>query len=306
MLALHITENTFGAACCGGGFSTPSLIMGDSRSQFTQTLSQNQTVIDRVDAKGIWHPSKIDSKLSTYRLDYAYAFELSQIGVSIPIVQKERGAYSSSGIADSQISWGYEFLPDWDYHPWRPKGVGFLQLIIPSGNFNDSSDMGGAENLGQGHWGIGAGTVFIKNISKWDFSANLDAHHFMPRSTRSNDFTGTIQPGYGGHLGAGLGWNKKDFRLGSSVEWTMEQAMTLKAEPNHFSSPGAEENYTTVFINFSYTPSNKSKNIYQEENNLFSNISYSLSWADQTLLGHPTNTSLGRTLSFSLQKRWLR
>jgi hypothetical protein len=280
--------------------------MGDSQSQLTQTFSYNQTIIDRVDSEGIWYPSKTSSVLATYRIDYAYAFEQSQVGISIPIVQKQRATYYNSGIADTQLSLGYEFLPDWDYSWWRPKGVGFMQLILPTGKYNDSSEMGGADNLGQGFWGFALGTVFTKSISKWDLSTNVDVHHFLPRSTSTPYYSGEIQPGYGGHLGAGVGWNKKDFRIGSSVEWTKEQAMQLKANPSEFSSDGAEENYATLFVSASYTPSNKSSNKLTEDNNPFSNLSYSLSVADQTLLGNPSNTSLGRTLSFSLQKRWLR
>lgn len=287
----HI-ESAWSAACCGGGFSTPALIVGDQQAQLSQSLSRNETIIDRVDTKGVWHPSKSIATLETYRLDAAWAFDLTQIGLSIPVLNKQRGSYRYSGLGDLQASFGYEYLPDWDYHPWRPKGVGFLQLIIPTGHFSDDTTLAGADNLGQGHWGLGVGTIFTRNISKWDIFTNIDLHHFLPRSTSTTNYTGEIQPSWGGHLGLGFGWNKKDFRIGSAIEWSYEDAMKLQASDSSYNSSGSVEKFATVLLSLAYIPNDE--------------WSYSCSWADQTLIGDPLNTSLGRTLSISLQKRWLR
>ncbi|MFN8845446.1 MAG: hypothetical protein ACK5V3_00475 [Bdellovibrionales bacterium] len=280
-----------GAACCGGGFAIPSIITGDDKAQLTTSLSFTEVVVDNVDSQGIWRNWDEHQNVQVLRIEGGHIFDdLWQVGFSLPVIQRVRQSETHSGLGDISINVGYEYLSDWNYNPYRPKGIAFVQLIFPTGRPRAESEVGGLDSRGNGFWALGAGTVLTKSIGRWDAFTSIDFHRSFEKRIRSSSFTGTLKPGLGGNLGLGLGYNMNGFRLGSSITWTQEDPILMSS--NLQTDRVSIERFATTVVSLSHMTT--------------SQWSGTLSYTDQTLFGDPQNTSLGRGILFQFQKRWAR
>lgn len=229
---------------------------------------------------GIWKKRDFYESSETFRLEGARVFhDRWQAGASLPVVRRSRAEEASSGLGDIAGTVGYEYLPDWDYHPWRPRGLGYVQVVAPTGRaIQDSDTQYQLDSRGRGFWSLGLGTLLTKVFGTWDVFTNFEGHRSFARAGR--------EPGWGANLAAGAGYNLADARLGSSLTWTHEDG--VDTEDSH----GAAERFATFAVSASY--------LYSEE------WAATLVYADQTLFGDPSNTRLGQAVSLMLQRRWSR
>lgn len=286
------------AACCGGGVSAPGLIVGDDEAQVSSSFSQSRTEID-VFADGVWQRRAGRDETTTFKFEGAQIFpppyDRFQVGFSLPIVKRMQDEVSNSGIGDISLMSGYEFLPDWDYHPWRPKGLVFLSLQMPTGkSVYDEEGNSKAGAWGRGFWSIGLGTVLLKSWTRWDLSMQFEAHQSLERRVNNSLFRGQVKPGPGGSGGGGLGYNIGKARLGASLTWSYDQPIptTGEGEFASMSSSGAPQKLANFVLSYAYLLENSG--------------TISFSYSDQTLFGTPSNSTLSRAVSISFQKRWLR
>lgn len=274
------------SACCGGTAAAPSIISGDNKAQVSMSYSRSEIAAD-VNAEGYWRKRDSRETSEQYRIEAAHLItDRTQMGLTIPVIQRERNGDSESGLGDTSLQYGYEYLTDWDYHPYRPKGIGYIQLVLPTGkSIYESNNQYGLDARGRGFWALGLGTLLTKAIGKWDVSFSLDVHRVFSKTVATEQFEGTVTPGWGWQVGPALGYNWKLWRLGGALSWTHEDGL-------NFSSGGhtPAQRMTTGSLNLSY---------------LFAEVwSASLSYADQTLFGSPSNTTLARSMSLQLSKRW--
>ena len=269
----------------------PSIITGDDKAQITTSYSYSN-LDTRVLTSGVWKKQKDLDTTQTLRLEGAHIFnDRYQAGLSIPVLTKNQEGLAggeASGLGDAQALVGYEYLPDWDYNPWRPKGIGFLTLIAPTGSSQYDSDTL-YTNRGRGFWSLGAGTILTKNWVQWDVLGTVEIHKRFAKTVNNENFQGEVTPGWGHSIAIGGGYNFQNLRLGTSLSWNNEDAITDGGK-NIYTFD--KERYATLAILASYT--------FQQ------NWAGTLSYADQTLLGDPTNTTLSKTVSLMLQKRWAR
>lgn len=285
------SAKVFAAACCGGGFSTPALITGDDKALITTTYSNSRIDTD-VRSSGIWQKRTGDDISQIYKIEGARIYnDLYQFGFSIPVQTRKRSGSlgeTSTGLSDVALQVGYEFLPDWDYNPWRPKGVGFLTLTLPTGkSVYESDDALGLDSRGRGFWALGIGAAFVKSWGHWDANSSVEVHRSLEKSVRTSQLNGKVKPGTGGSIALGSGYNIKNFRIGSAIVWNYEDPIQVEN-----SSEASPQRYATGSLLASYL--------------LPDNWAGTFSYADQTILGDPTNTSLSKTFSVSIQKRWAR
>jgi hypothetical protein len=271
------SSSAFASACCGGGFAIPSIIAGDDQAQMTASYSNASADTD-VYASGIWQKRSLPQTVQTIRLDSAYVFaDRFQTGVSLPFIQQSQSANSSGyGLGDILSDVAYEILPDWDYNLWRPKEILFLTLTLPTGQ-------------GRSFWALGFGTVLTKTIRKWDANISIEAHKSFSKSVSENQIQGKANPGFGGSLTPGLGYNWMNFRLGGSISWLYEDPIKTEGQ---ISSEGSLQRVATAAVSASVM--------------LDKDWATSLTYSDQSLFGEPLNTSLNKTVLLSLQKRWER
>lgn len=285
-----LANEILAAACCGGGLSVPSVIAGDHKAQFSIGYSYTDVVVDNVDTRGLWRKWEASQTVESFRLETAHLIsDRWQWGGSLPLIRRRQLDESYEGVGDVSLSLGYEYLPDWDYNPLRPKGLSFIQLTLPTGKARAESELGGLDSRGNGFWALGVGSLLSKNWGRWDVFTQFEVHHSFKKSVDHSQINGELDPGFGGSWGLGGGYNRRDFRVGTSITWMYEDPIDLEGESGY---KGSAERYATGTLSLSY--------LYSPE------WMASMSYSDQTWFGDPINTSLGRSLGFVLQKRWAR
>lgn len=279
---------SWGAACCGGGVIFPALISGDQRTQITASVGQSAVVVENVDAEGYWTRSDTTSALRTFRVDAATLLsDRIQAGVSIPVLQRENRLGSYAGLGDVNASLGYEYLPDWDYHPIRPKGIGYLQVTLPTGLSRYESALGGGDSRGQGFFAVGVGTLFTKTFSDWDAFVSGSVQQSFGHRVATPSIAGFLRPSQGVSTGFGLGYNFSSIRIGGGIQWIWEGAVKLGDR-----EIGAAERFATGSLQASYLASDQ--------------WAWTALYSDQTWFGSPQNTSLARGVVLQVQRRWMR
>jgi hypothetical protein len=278
------------SACCGGNFSGPALITGDDQALISQTYSYGRIQTD-VEASGLWRKLDTPESLETWSLQASHVFwDRWQAGLGVPIIKRSRDGESSSGIGDTAATLGYEYLPDWEYHPIRPKGVGYLQLVAPTGrSVQETESPLQLEARGHGFWALGIGTSLTKNFTRWDLFSTLAVHRSFEKNYANSQSSGQLMPGWGESIGVGAGYHLGNYRLGSSILWNYEDAVEVRG-----SAPmsGAPQRFVTAAASLSYA--------FEHE------WSLTAQYSDQSLLGSPSNTTLSQNFSLQIQKRWLR
>ncbi|MCB0370108.1 MAG: hypothetical protein KDD45_11960 [Bdellovibrionales bacterium] len=293
LILFFITPKSYGAACCGGGFSVPSIISGDDQYQLATSYAYSKIDAD-VNNSGVWEKRSYDDHSKILKIDMASVYkDRFQFSLSIPIQQRNISGPQggqSTGLGDIGLLSGYEYLPDWDYSPWRPKGIGFITLSLPTGkSLYDDNNFNGLNSRGRGYWSIGIGSLFTKTFRKWDAFFNMELHNSLSKNVANSQFQGTVKPGIGYSFNFGIGYNWKKFRLGHSILWQYEDPISFSGSIN---SNGAEQQVATGTIAIAYLVTD--------------NLSSSLSYSDQSWYGQPTNTGLNKSWLIALQKRWPR
>ncbi len=293
ILLILLLDKSYGASCCGAGFTIPSIITSDDKAQLAGIYTYSKVHAD-VLPNGTWRERKQDDHTQIFKLEGAHIIEDRwQAGLSIPFQKRERSgamADSSTGFGDITAQLGYEYLPDWNYHPYRPKGIGYLSMITPTGrSINESKDGTGIDSRGRGFWGLGLGTILTKNWRHWDANANIEAHQSFPKVVHNARVNGSLHPGRGGSLALGSGYNWKSFRLGGLINWIYEDPINVKGTP---ASSGNLQRYSNGTMVLSYL--------------LEKNATVSLSYTDQTIFGSPSNTVLSKSITMFFQQRWER
>lgn len=278
------------ASCCGGGFATPSLILGDDRATLSTDFSY-ANVATEVSSNGIWEDRSSPESLETLRLQGAQIFDdRFQVGASVPLVTRSRAGSSAMGFGDISVNFGYETLPEWEYSPWRPRGVSYITLTAPTGrSVQESTEALQLDARGRGFWAIGLGTTLTKAIGKYDFNAAIEGHRSFAREVKTSMLEGEIKPGYGAVVSLGAGYNIRDTRIGASIAINFEDAI---ATAGTITSPGSPSRVTTAGLAISQ---------------MIGEVwTLSMSYSDQTLFGSPSNTTLARSLSLTAQHRFSR
>lgn len=300
-IAFFIPAQAWSAACCGGSSALPSLITGDDKALISASIARSRIDTD-VYTNGIWQKRKLDDESDLYKIDVAHIIsDRTQAGLSLPIqARRKEGDQGgkSSGLADVSTQFAYEYLPDWDYNPYRPKGIGFISLTLPTGkSIDESTDGLGLDSRGRGFWALGVGTILTKSWvsgeNGFDVNSVLEVHRALAKHTQNSLTSGTLRPGTGGTISVGSGYNIHNIRVGANLSWFYEDPVTFDTDSsNYMDSSGAVQRFATGSLSSSY---------------LFTdNWSATLTYADQTLFGDPTNTTLAKSLSLMIQKRWLR
>ena len=291
LFSLFLTERTtFGSACCGGGFASPALIVGDERAQLTSSYTYSE-VLDEVGTDALWRRRGSREIGESLRIEGAHILgDRAQAGFTLPLIRRAREGERSSGLGDVSASLGYEYLPDWDFSAWRPRGLGFLQLTLPTGTSVQEADTTyQLDSRGRGFWALGLGTILTKAFGRWDVFANFEIHKSFAKHFANAQTEGTLNPGLGGTSGGGVGYNFANARIGSSLVWSYEDPVGVEGA---IASRGAAQRFATATVSASY--------MFDEA------WAVTLAIADQTLFGSAYNTTLGRGVTVFLQRRWLR
>ncbi len=257
----------------------------------TGTLSQAE-VTDEALVNGQWLRRSDDNKSQTLKLESAVLLaDRWQTGVSLPLINKEAANNpTESGVGDISLYLGHETFRELTYSKWKPRGVTFLQLTVPTGpSIYDSNRP--TEIRGRGFYSLGGGLALTKVWRVWDMNFSAETHYSFARSAAGAAFNGKaeVTPGWGASQTAGLGWNKKDLRLGTSLGFHYEAPIEISGS---MTSQGQQQKAFVLAFSGSYMLNTES--------------AFTFGYNDQTLIGNPVNASLSKTFTLSYQHRWPR
>jgi hypothetical protein len=296
-LILILPSVSNAAACCGGAFGVPSLILGDDRAQFTGSVAGSQVETD-VGSDGHWTRRKDPQNIQIYRLEGAHLIsDRWQVGALLPLQFNQRpnpnGPSKGQDIGDVALNVAYEALPEWEYSEWRPRGLVFMQLVVPTGRaaFQSANDSASLDVTGHGFYSLGAGTALTKVFGHWDTLFLFEAHRSFSRTIHDliENAPMTARPGWGGTSSISLGYNFQQIRLGGAVSLTYEDPVGIDGS---VSTAGSLERYALVSLSGAYLLSDR--------------WATSLTYSNSSWIGAPVTTSLGQTVLLALQKRWPR
>ena len=293
LLMTFYAINSSAASCCGGGFSIPSIILGDDKAQITNTLTTSH-ISDDVLGNSKWMRRNDSNITNTLKIEGAALLsDYWQAGFSIPFVEKSATTFDNSkGLGDISFSLAHETFPELAYSKWIPKGVTFIQLTLPtSPSIYDSPDLKSSEIRGRGLYTLGGGVALTKSWKIFDVQYNSELHRSFRQDFTNRVYGGqiTANPGWGSSQNLGLGVNSEKWRLGGVFSFNYEDAVNIDGALN---SEGAPQKYFGFTFSTSY--------MFDQES------SATISYLDQSLLGNPINSALSKSVSFSYQYRWPR
>lgn len=296
VILIFVITNTlshlaWGAACCGGSSQLPAVITTDDRSQLSFSYSENLIRVESVDNNGFWCLANKKQKITTYKIDTAYVFDNDiQTGLSLPITQRDINEQKHFGLADIQFFLGYEYLPEREYNPYKPKGFAVLGIIIPTGKSKYNSEFGGADSRGQDLWGVSLTNVFVKSFVVIDLIQSTELHHYVNQRIETSFGSAQVRHAVGGQVSVGAGYNTTKSRYGVNATWFYEGP--IKVDNAQFVDSGYIERYTTLGLGYSYMLSDLA--------------GITLSYANQMWFGRPINTSLGEVVSLQFSYKMQR
>ena len=289
LITLIMGSSIFAAACCGGGGSSSSVITSDNRAKLEVNYSNKAFVYD-VSANG--EISKRDSSLEEVQekiiTSFAYAFDnYLQLSTSLSTNKTTKRTNSietsSSDLSDIVIGGAYEFLPETYYSFWKPRGFLFVNHSIPLGNGRyNSEEISGVDISSTGLHKTTLGSLFFKILGNFDLRVSGEISKYYPKSF---EFKVSKENSY--NYSMGLGYSPRYLsktRLGASVTSYVDGRFKLGEESKN-------QKYTAMTMNASY--------MVDDTNSLI------LSYEDETLLGDPENTGLGRKISVGYTHFWM-
>ena len=285
----------YAASCCGGADSLPGIITTDDRAAFTFSHSQTEVMADVSKTSQTTFRAQGNNELKkVYSINGSYLInEYWQFGGATSFVKKERetlnGLYEESqGIGDLKFHGAWEFLPELSYSKWKPRGFLFSEVNIPlAPSVHDFKDPMATDSRGQGFYSLAIGSAFIKVIGDFDLLYSPKITYLLSRTFKD--------PVLGQQKITPTPWTQNTFSGGYSPDFAalrlgISLTHVYKGPKKTDISEGLDEYYWDSALSLSYLDSSK-------------NISYTMSYLDQTLLGKVKNTDLSRGFSVSLQKR---
>jgi hypothetical protein len=291
LIFLFSSLEAISAACCGGGAGLPNLITGDYRSQFS-IVGSNSAVTHTADDEGnfIRRDKENQEVKEVLTLKVAHLFsELWQAGFEVPLIKNTHRLSSkeetTSGIGDLKFQVAYEFLPEYSFSRWKPRGIIFIQQnVINAKSVFESEEELGTDALGTGLDTTSLGLSFVKIISTYDFTFTGEVHRSSKRTFKglTNELTVGEGKGHSYSFGAGFSPKNGDLRLGSSLLYSFEAGKKFSGDKI---SKSGEKEFYTAGINLGYR---------------VDSTSYIFSYSDQSFLGSAKNINISKSISISL------
>ena len=286
-------HQVMGAACCGGGASLPTLITGDYRGQAVLSGS-NAAITHDSNANGSINKRNGNNQEIIEVLTLSTSYLVSpywQIGMTLPYkfnTHKTRSYMESSrGLSDIKAQLAYEFLPEYSFSLWRPRGYIFLEQTFPNSRSTYDADKPlRSDSLGNGFYTTALGLSFVKTIYSFDLLFMSEVHKGLKRKFKQNSESFSVTPNLGGSGLLGIGYSpyNGNFRIGGTLLYSKEGSREITGNTSTTSNPSY---FWEAGVNVSY---------------LLNDISFSIAYRDQSFLGEASNTTLSKSVNASIIK----
>ncbi len=289
-----LCANAIAGSCCGGGASTVSLIMGDSKSVIRSSYSNRTILADTNENSNIIERPKSQlESIETLTTSMSHKFSSRwQLGTSLPVVTKSRDIgsewRSESGLGDISLSSAYEFYPEFTRHQFISQGFTYFSVTLPTAPsiFNAKrADL--LDSRGQGHYLSTLGMLLKKRFQTQDLLLNTAFTYRAGRSFSRSRFTEKTET-----------QNSLDHKVAFSHIYNFSNALSslLSLERSFiheqaisvFAESGQSLILNQLVLGFTYS---------------LENIDLSISYTDDFILGQSKGTILGRSLGLGFVKR---
>lgn len=291
----------FAAACCGSMGNTSGLIATDDRLQLGVQFSAHEIMGESTTASEYVARSASDTELRRQlRVDAGFLLsDQWQLAVGVPFFWRERALNgmqaSSVKLGDLSVVTAYEFLPEWTFSVWRPRGYVFASVTAPTGlSMLESQAPFAIDATGKGSWALGAGTLLTKTWGTWD--ANFLGEIRKPLNATLSTSSGSVllQPQVGWAATLGSGWSPKwvangRLRLGGGIQYTRDGASQVVGAMD-IENPASHVWTVSLQASWLVRPG----------------LTVGMTVSDQTLLKAASNSALTSGVALVVQNRWER
>jgi hypothetical protein len=285
IILLFLSHDLFAASCCGGGSSSSLIIIGDNQSEFALGITY-RTDLGQTDNLGwaSFHGDKvIDQQLA---FNFQFQKQLSerfQVAVKSTLIEKhiekQNRSEKKTGPGDFDLQATYEYLPEYTYSVWKPRGFIYSKLSVPqSKSLYDSNSILFSDVRGSGLYAAGIGSFFIKHLTDYTLKVTFEWQHFFGRDfgvMTLKDYDKIIIP-----LGLSYSFTEAPIAIGFGSTFSYQTPKHFKGSINATSNKEYFWEFNS-FINW----------IINRED------SVGLGYSDSTLIGKNINSSLYRSVA---------
>jgi hypothetical protein len=285
--SLLFFQNIYAASCCGGGSSSSMIITSDNRRELSLGISK-RTDIGQTDQNGwsIFNNSQIIDSKTSFNLQYGEQIsENIQLGVKTSIVEKnvqKSGKHENNqGLTDLEIQSSFEYLPEYTYHPYKPRGFIYSKFSIPlSKSIYDSKSSILTDARGTGMYALSFGHFLIKKLDLTTLKLSFEITRTLSRNFSNFKVYGFNR--YNIPIGLAYAFNQSDFSIGFTNTFAYTEKKKFKG--NNLSNSHFERFWdTNIFLNYS-----------PDRNSI-----YGLSYSDSTIFGESINSPLYRSVALN-------
>ncbi len=285
LISFLFSFNTLASSCCGGGSSGNSVILGDLRYRLNLSYI-NKGYTEDIDTTG----------QSTKRSDNNEVEELVNlngryqsdnywqvgIGLGAKMITKESSSSKASdkGLAFLNLSSSYEYFPEKYYSLYIPRGFISLAVELPlANNKYSSSTTSFTDALSRANTAITLGHDFYKQVNQFDILFSLATSFFFDSSQN----VGRVS-------------KDNDWLIGLKTSYSINENLSVSVGQN---SRLVGSGQILGTDNNSQIPKSRIFETSMGLSLLQNNFIYSLNYTDETLIGKPLNSALGRSVGLS-------
>lgn len=279
------------SSCCGGGSSSSMIITSDNQKEFSFGIAHRSDIGQTNNsAQSTFNNDQIVDQKQTLSLSAGFLLKdywqlALKTGIAKKTVHKSGLKETNQGLTEVEAQGTYEYLPEYNYHPYKPRGFIFVKVSIPtSKSIYDSESRILSDVRGSGLYSLTLGNFLFKKTNDFTFKLGLDLTHTF-------------------------GGNFKSIQLKNYQKFSIPLGISYVV-PNSDFSVGATETFnytlpkTTVALS-SNGQNSKSSQEYYWDLNFFVNYSkerdsiWSISYSDSSIIGKSVNSPLYRSIALN-------
>jgi hypothetical protein len=284
-------DYSYSSSCCGGGNNAPLVMTKETAAMITMLTKHS----------AITHYADANSKITTRNKIYNSVINSTDLSGILSINQNTQisglitytnrknttvlNKESSHGINKLIFQVNYEFLPEYLYSRWRPRGFIFVNIDHPlSKSIFESKKTLQTDAISDPQTSSSVGILFKKNLNYFDFLTSTSISLYFPKDLNWNNkkLTASELFKFNHLIDIGVSLPESNFRFGLSLNYVHKSKNTLR----QFGQ--VNESYLLSFgLNGSYE---------------FNKFILGLNYTDQSYLFIAKNNSLTKSVALSISR----
>ncbi|MGH1468041.1 MAG: hypothetical protein ACRBBP_04055 [Bdellovibrionales bacterium] len=289
LVLLFCSSETYASSCCGQSSSSYTVLFLGQKSAVNMGTGYTEVegrVFSGSNEFHIWGEDKKAYK-KRLSLDWAYSFStrhqvFSKMSFFENNYEDSFGEENSSSVSDAVLGYSYEILPEYTYSKWKPVVYvsSFINLPFGVSAYDKKSLSEGAGVTGHDQFGAGLGVSVRKVFYPLTVLAQVKAVRLLGKTFDGMKVSGF----YDGSASFLVSYASPFWNLGVSSGLTWSYLSKREIFDNRISSDSSDS--VTFLVS--------AQKVLNEE------MSLTVAYSDQTILGTPQNTLLSKVYSLNL------